>query len=66
MLVFICTDGIARMGDGGGVTAYDNLGEIAGLDVPPVHVDVTVEQLTRTLSSAGRPWWLRTVDRFFG
>jgi hypothetical protein len=64
MLVFVCTEGIARVGDGGGVIRYDDLDEIARTDdVPPVMVDMTVAQVTRALANVGKPRWRRALDK---
>jgi hypothetical protein len=63
MFVFVCTDGVVRIGDGGGLTAYAGIDEIAGLDVPLVPIDITIEQLGRALDSVGKSWWARMLDR---
>lgn len=63
MLVVICSDGIARVGDQGGVTRYDSTDEIAGITVPPVVMDMTVERLSRALANVGKPAWRVFLER---
>jgi hypothetical protein len=64
MLVFICSDGVARVGDQGGVVRYASVEEIAGLSVPPVVIDMTVERLSRALANTGSPAWRRAMGLF--
>ena len=64
MLLLVCTDGVVRIGGGGGVTRYDDVTEIAGArDVLPVPLDMTVDRAIRALDSVGRPWWARWASR---
>lgn len=63
MLVLICVDGLVRVGEGGGVTAYESSDEIAGVADPPIFLDLTVERVSCALARIGKPWWQRALER---
>jgi hypothetical protein len=46
-----------------GVTAYESIDEMAGVTVPPVHLDLTVASVTRALAGAGTSRWRLMLKR---
>jgi len=65
MLVVVCTDGVLRVGDGGGMTRYDTVDEIAGAE-HCLHLDMSVDRVTAAFNNLTETRWQRLRRKFFG
>ena len=62
VLVFVCADGVVRVSDGGGVSTFANLQDIAGADPAEcVELAMTVDRVLRALDGINMPWWRRPL-----